>query len=95
MKTNLEWFTVQFTLTGLSQLDEPTAVGDLLEELSARSHLRNSKVEWQGETKHVFIQVETEAMDADQAAQMVGEELYEVCSVVLKVVNGVRLTPTQ
>lgn len=84
MSPELRWFTVRLALQGVFEEQASEAVKGLQDELNLRPHLKNPQVSWETETRRVIIQVDTEDLKSESAAEQMAEELLEVASAVLR-----------
>jgi len=91
MPSDLNWFTVRLALIGVFTDQASKVVQDLQEELNMRPHLRNPQVFWETETRRVTVQVETEDLQSESAADQMAEELLEVASAVLSEFEVIRV----
>jgi hypothetical protein len=91
MSPELSWFTVRLALEGISEEQASGEVQALQDELNSRPHLRNPQVYWEAATHRSIIQVDTEDLRAEPAAEQIAEELLEVASGVLLEAERVRV----
>jgi hypothetical protein len=89
----LEWFLVCLTMRNLSADQVREALSSLEEELEMRSHLRNPRVRRRENSMDVDIEVETEAVSAEQATRQMAEEIFEAACAVLSDTAGLNVQP--
>lgn len=88
MTPKLVWFTVRLALIGLLEDRAPKVIQDLRDDLGMLSHLRNPQVAWDSQAHRVMIQVDTEDISAQPAAEQIREEMMEALAAVLWETEG-------
>ena len=91
MPRSLPWFSVRLALVGSPLEAMQAVVADLQEELQMRPHLGNPRVVWDDRERHVRVEVDSEGLDAQQAADLVAEEILEVVAALLHEFDRVRV----
>jgi|SRR3972149_1714684 len=84
MSPELRWFTVRLALVGVSPGLAAETVQDIQDELKMRPYLRNPRVFWETGTHKAIVQVDSEDLKSELAAEQMAEELLEVASAILK-----------
>ncbi len=83
MSPQLSWFTVRLSVEGISDEEAAIEVQALQDELNMRPHLKNPQAHWETKAHRAIIQVDTEGLKAESAAEQMAEELLEIASAVL------------
>lgn len=83
MPKALAWFTVRLAIQGLSENQAANLVGDLQQQLSMSQVVRHTNVCWEKETRQAIVQLDTEGLTADSAADQMAEEVLELASALV------------
>ena len=91
MNSRLQWFTIRLSIPHLAADQARALVPDLQEELDLRPHLRAPQVTQQPDSGVIIVEVDTEALNAEQAATGMAEELFEATCAVLEDTASLRV----
>ena len=76
-------FALRLALVVTPAEEARRVVPDLQEQLDVRSYLGSPRVLWDEHTQHVIVEVRDKNLDAERAAQLMSEELFEAATAVL------------
>jgi hypothetical protein len=84
-------FTVEVALIRSPPSSLEAAVSDVEEELNQRQHLKIVDVAWDTQGQQISIKVKAEGFDAQQTADGVAEEIFEMAAAVLPTFDAYRV----
>jgi len=80
----LNWFTTKFALAGIAVDQADKAEKDLVDELTARPHLRNIQVFWDAKLSQMVVYVDSAGLTIEHTSRGMLEEMKELISAIFE-----------